>query len=189
MKLKKLPNFYNDKYFELVEILNGCRYLYELHGLYSFINVMSVQLRIFLIGSKHETALIDTVCTNPMLDQIRRDCAEDPIGFFNCESGELNTFFDFDKPKLPLNEWLEQILIYTPNKDYTVKEIIKLYSDNFGGAHIADKIAWKNLGLSQLAPKYIHFISAYVIWKSGIDFNEWVNKLRASENRIESTGK
>lgn len=128
--------------------------------------------------------MLNTVFLNPTLDPIRKKSAEDPIGFFNCKSGELTTLFDLDKPQLPLNEWLEQVLIYTPSKTFSVKKIIKLYSDNFGGAHIADKIAWEGFILSQLAPKYIHFITAYVIWKSGINFNDWVNKLKENESSI-----
>ncbi|RPJ97276.1 hypothetical protein CW357_01010 [Rummeliibacillus sp. TYF005] len=130
------------KYNEAMKILEYSIMMVEFFELEEFNNVIAAQLRLILCdtskrGSKIiDNSLIRKIQPNPQLHQIKElvNLTVDGNSFVPDE------LFDYEKPRIPLSDWLNQVILsitlQNKKQDITIFDFIKHSANKSGGAHV-----------------------------------------------------
>lgn len=131
-----------NKYNEAMNILEYSVMLVKLFEIKEFNNVIAGQLRLILcdttkIGKEIiDNSLIRKIQPNPKLFQVNDliNLSEGMGSFIPCE------MFNYDKPTIPLEDWLNQVVLSLvlqgKKQDITIRNFIKFSANKSGGAHV-----------------------------------------------------
>lgn len=138
-----------DKYNEAMKILEYSIMMVELFEIKEFNNVIAGQLRLILCGTSRrgnkiiDNSLIRKMQPNPQLYQVKElvDLTMNGNAFVPDE------LFDYDKPRIPLSDWLNQIILsitlQDKKQDITIFDFIKHSANKSGGAHVDSSLEEK----------------------------------------------
>lgn len=131
-----------NKYVEAMKILEYSVMLVKLFEIREFNNVIAGQLRLILcdttkIGKEIiDNSLIRKIQPNAKLFQVN-ELSNLPEGMGSFIRGEM---FNYDKPTIPLEDWLDQVVLILVLKgkkqDITIRNFIKYSANKSGGAHV-----------------------------------------------------
>lgn len=131
-----------NKYNESMNILEYSVMLVKLFEIKEFNNVIAGQLRLILcdttkIGKEIiDNSLIRKIQPNPKLFQVN-DLINLSEGMGSFIPGEM---FNYDKPTIPLEDWLDQVVLslvlQRKKQDITIRNFIKFSANKSGGAHV-----------------------------------------------------
>ncbi|WP_036125589.1 hypothetical protein [Lysinibacillus sphaericus] len=131
-----------NKYNEAMNILEYSVMLVKLFEIKEFNNVIAGQLRLILcdttkIGKEIiDNSLIRKIQPNPKLFQVN-DLINLSEGMGSFIPGEM---FNYDKPTIPLEDWLNQVVLplvlQGKKQDITIRNFIKFSANKSGGAHV-----------------------------------------------------
>lgn len=138
-----------EKYEEAMKVLEYSVMLVKLFEVKEFNNVIAGQLRLILCDTKRngqeiiDNSLIKKIQPCPKLFQINElsNLSKGMGGFI---PGEM---FNYDKPTIPLDEWLDQVILSLNLKgkkqDITIRNFIKFSANKSGGAHVDETLIEK----------------------------------------------
>jgi len=167
-----------DKFKQCIEMLEVSLFLVHRLEIDSFINVIATQLRILLCDSNHRknNSLLPKVVENPLL--LRFGDIANPYKFLNGERRTVHDLFDDNSKPIELNEWVNQIIIQYDSKTYySVKDLIKIFAEKDGGAHVDSNLNWSEIITTDVGINYLILISLYILNCINADFDKDIKEL------------
>lgn len=168
LEYERSNNGLKAKLDEIIRILEVSIFLCQALKIYSFYNVIAIQLRILLCGNKR---IIRSALQKPKLHP------HTGIRFKGTSDFELilsENLFDKTKTAISLDNWLKQEVVWSSHwdKPITIYEVIIAWANKNGGAHVDSRVPEKDMFIIAVLGKgYLIAIARYIIELLGYDLD------------------